>query len=87
MLNRLDDKALDKILSRAESDLGRPLPVDDDAKVALRAMADGDGRYLLNMAEALADYPLIRCSMGPVWRPRSSRECRFTTRVRKATTI
>jgi putative ATPase len=57
VLNRLDDKALDKILSRAESDLGRPLPLDDDAKIALRAMADGDGRYLLNMAEALADLP------------------------------
>ncbi|MBL6959247.1 MAG: replication-associated recombination protein A [Rhodospirillales bacterium] len=56
VLNRLDDGALDIILDRAEADLGRRLPLNDDARAALRAMADGDGRYLLNMAEALADY-------------------------------
>ena len=52
-LNRLDDGALERMLVRAEEDEGRPLPVTDEARAALRAMADGDGRYLLNMAEAL----------------------------------
>jgi putative ATPase len=50
----LDDAALEKLLERAEADFGRALPLTADARVALRAMADGDGRYLLNMAEQLA---------------------------------
>ncbi len=53
VLNRLDDKALDTLLLRAESTVGRPIPLDADARVALRAMADGDGRFLLNLAEEL----------------------------------
>jgi putative ATPase len=57
VLNRLDDKALEQILSRAEHDLGRTMPLDADARPALRAMADGDGRYLLNLIETLADLP------------------------------
>jgi len=57
VLNRLDDAALEELLSRAEADVGRPLPLDTDARAALRAMADGDGRYLLNMAEALFGIP------------------------------
>ncbi|MEQ8393638.1 replication-associated recombination protein A [Thalassobaculum sp.] len=51
VLRRLDDAALDKLLARAEETDGRPLPVDPDGRVALRAMADGDGRFLLNLAE------------------------------------
>jgi len=57
VLNRLNDDALEQILTRAEAEVGRPLPVDADGRTALRAMADGDGRYLLNMVEALADLP------------------------------
>jgi putative ATPase len=57
VLNRLDDAALEQILSRAEHDLGRTMPLDADARPALRAMADGDGRYLLNLIETLADLP------------------------------
>ncbi len=53
VLNRLDDSALEELQVRAEAGEGRELPLDDDARAALRAMADGDGRYLLNMAEAL----------------------------------
>ena len=53
VLNRLDDAALEKLLQRAEADTGKPLPVSDEGRAALRAMADGDGRYLLNMVEAL----------------------------------
>ena len=50
VLHRLDDGALDTLLQRAEQALG-PLPLTPDARAALRAMADGDGRYALNMAE------------------------------------
>lgn len=53
VLNRLDDAALEKLLARAEAEEGRTLPVDAEARLALRAMADGDGRYLLVMAEEL----------------------------------
>lgn len=53
VLNRLDEAAMTTMLVRAESAEGRALPLDPDARAALIAMADGDGRYLLNMAEAL----------------------------------
>ena len=57
VLNRLDDAALEELLLRAEQDAGRELPVDTDARRSLRALADGDGRYLLNMAEELLTLP------------------------------
>ena len=57
VLRRLDDAALDAILERAEIALGRALPLQPDTRATLRAMADGDGRYLLNMAEQLAALP------------------------------
>jgi len=57
VLNRLDDAALELLLERAEAVLGRPLPLDADARAALRALGDGDGRYLLNLVEVLADLP------------------------------
>lgn len=53
VLRRLDDDALEELLQRVETTEGRPLLVDEDARTALRAMADGDGRYLLNMADIL----------------------------------
>ena len=53
VLRRLDDAALDKLLVRAEAHAGRPLPLTGDARAALRAMADGDGRYMLTLADDL----------------------------------
>ncbi len=53
VLRRLDDDALEELLKRVEATENRSLPLDDDARTALRAMADGDGRYLLNMADIL----------------------------------
>ncbi len=53
VLRRLDDAALEILLERAEAAEGRKLPLGEDARQALRAMADGDGRYLLNMADVL----------------------------------
>ncbi|KAB7740246.1 AAA family ATPase [Parvibaculum sedimenti] len=51
VLNRLDDASLEKLLERAEVHVGRKLPLDADARATLRAMADGDGRYMLGLAE------------------------------------
>ena len=53
VLNRLDEKALERLLCRAEETVGRELPLSDDARISLKAMADGDGRFLLNLAEEL----------------------------------
>jgi putative ATPase len=53
VLHRLSDEALEALLKRAEAVEGRKLPLDTDARAALRAMADGDGRYVLNLAEEL----------------------------------
>ena len=50
-LNRHDDAALETLLKRAEAEMGRTLPVDTDARAALKGMADGDGRALINLAE------------------------------------
>ncbi|HEX4079779.1 MAG TPA: replication-associated recombination protein A [Rhizomicrobium sp.] len=54
VLRRLDDAALETLLARAEEFYGRPLPLTAEARETLRAMADGDGRYMLNLAEELA---------------------------------
>ncbi|MFM7027451.1 MAG: replication-associated recombination protein A [Chakrabartia sp.] len=53
VLHRLDAAALDTLLTRAEALMDRPLPLTDDARAALIASADGDGRFLLNQAETL----------------------------------
>ena len=53
-LHRLDEAALEKLLARAETELGRSLPLDADAREAVKAMADGDGRALLNLAEEVS---------------------------------
>jgi putative ATPase len=53
VLKRLDDAALDVLLTRAEALIGKALPLTDVARAALRAMADGDGRYLLTLSEEL----------------------------------
>lgn len=55
VLNRHDDEALEALLTRAEADLGHELPLDSNARSAMKAMADGDGRYLLNCVETLCD--------------------------------
>ena len=57
VFQRLSDEALETLLARAEAVEQRPLPLDADARTALRAMADGDGRYLLNLAEELLALP------------------------------
>src|SRR6195952_3807901 len=53
ILNRLDSAALCKLLDRAEALMERPLPLTAEARDALVATADGDGRFVLNQAETL----------------------------------
>ncbi len=53
VLRRLDHTALEALLVRAEEEMGHSLPLGADARAALCALADGDGRYLLNLAEEL----------------------------------
>jgi putative ATPase len=63
ILHRLDAEALGKLLDRAE-ELEGPLPVTPEAREALIASADGDGRFLLNQAETLYAAN-IEESLGP----------------------
>ncbi len=64
VFERLDDAALEILLGRVEAETGKPLPLDDDARSAMKAMADGDGRAVINLAEdvilAAPDNPLDR---------------------------
>lgn len=52
-LKTLDFEALEVILGRAEDFLGRELPVDEYGRKSLIGMADGDGRYLLNLIQQI----------------------------------
>ena len=51
VFERLDEPALQTLIARAEEVEGRVLPLGDEARATLMAMADGDGRAILNLAE------------------------------------
>jgi len=51
VLNRLDASALDGLLARAESEMNAKLSLTDEGRQTLIGFADGDGRYLLTLAE------------------------------------
>ena len=51
VLKRLDDTALEILLEKAEAK--KSLPLTPEARELLKTMADGDGRYLLTMAEQI----------------------------------
>jgi putative ATPase len=53
ILHRLDRTALEKLLARAEEVEGSPLPLTPEARDAMVASADGDGRFLLNQVETI----------------------------------
>lgn len=55
LLHALDEEALNRIADRAASLLGRPLPVMPDARARLIELADGDGRYFINLLESVYD--------------------------------
>src|SRR3954466_12296568 len=60
VLRRLDDAALETLLERAEAHYGEALKLTPDARASLRAMADGDGRYLLNLVEELSSVKTVK---------------------------
>ncbi len=64
VLRRLDDAALADLLARAEAAHGARLPLTAEGSATLRAMADGDGRYLLNMAEQIMALPASTLPLG-----------------------
>jgi putative ATPase len=68
VLKRLTEESLEQLLQRAEVAENRPLPIDAEARSTLVAMADGDGRYLLTLAETLfsigTDSPLNPTQLG-----------------------
>ena len=64
ILRRLDHEALAELIDRAEALDQRQLPVTDEAREALIASADGDGRFLLNQAETLFSVDIAE-PLGP----------------------
>ncbi|MCH2078307.1 MAG: replication-associated recombination protein A [Rhodobacteraceae bacterium] len=54
VLERLSDDDLEEMITRAERTLEASLPLTSSARAALREMADGDGRALLNLVEQVA---------------------------------
>lgn len=56
VLNRLTSDDFEILLQRAEKEVGRKLPVDDEARQLMKDTADGDGRYILNLAESVWAY-------------------------------
>ncbi|HEY0649852.1 replication-associated recombination protein A [Phenylobacterium sp.] len=75
VLKRLDDEALEQLLAKAEAHEARQLPLEPEARGALIALADGDGRYLLTLAETLFNIasakPLSTKDLGQVLQKRS----------------
>ena len=63
-LRRLDDEPLALLLTRAEALEERVLPLEPDARAGLIGMADGDGRYLLNLAEQVFSLALDGETLG-----------------------
>ena len=60
VLQRLSPVDLERLAERAESQIGKPLPLDGSARDALLNMADGDGRALLNLIEQIAAWDQSR---------------------------
>ena len=74
VLNRLSPTALEALIVRAETLTDQKLPLTPEAREALLAMADGDGRYLLTMIEAVfearAKEPLTPEALGKLLQQR-----------------
>ena len=75
VLKRLDEEALEALLTKAEAHEGRQLPLEPEARAALVALADGDGRYLLTLSETLFNIasakPLSTKDLGQILQKRS----------------
>ena len=56
VLNRLNAENFEELLQRAEKEEGEKLPIDEKAREFIKEIADGDGRYMLNIAENIWSY-------------------------------
>lgn len=56
VLNRLTSDDFEELLQRAEKVEGKPLPIDEESREFIKDIADGDGRYILNIAENIWSY-------------------------------
>lgn len=56
VLNRLTSDDFEILLQRAEKEEGQKLPIDEEARDFIKEIADGDGRYILNIAENIWSY-------------------------------
>lgn len=56
-LKPLEHEELAALIDRAEEELGRPLPLEPDARSTLPTLADGDGRYVVSLCERLSLLP------------------------------
>ncbi len=56
VLKPLQRDSLEKILARAETQYGHALPLTDEARDYLLGLPDGDGRYFINLIEAVEQY-------------------------------
>lgn len=56
VLNRLNNENFEQLLQRAEKEEGKKLPIDEDSRNFIKDTADGDGRYILNLAENIWSY-------------------------------
>ena len=64
VLTRLSEDVLQKLLSRAEAELGSALKLNEEGRATLISMADGDGRVLLNLIEQVSAWEL-QSPLGP----------------------
>jgi putative ATPase len=60
VLEPLSAPDLERLAQRAEGALGRALPLTGEARERLIAMAEGDGRALLNLIEQVMAWPVAR---------------------------
>ena len=80
-------RRLCELLDRAEALMGGPLPLTPEAREALIASADGDGRFLLNQAETLFVGRARRAARsGRARRAACTAASRSTTRTARAIT-
>ncbi len=56
VLNRLNEENFEELLQRAEAQMEKKLPLTQEAREFLKSMGDGDGRYILNLAESVFAY-------------------------------
>ena len=74
VLERLGHDDLAALMMRAETELDISLALDDEARNTLVAMADGDGRALINLVEQVAGWPSSDLLGADALRKRLSRK-------------